>query len=281
MKTLNWPRILSLYDSGLTANKISILLGCDRRTIDRKILSLGIKRPHRINNKCFELNEEYFKIINTGESAYWFGFLLADASIPRRPGGKSMQVLLGIKDKPHLESLLVAISANNPIKIGFRNNKQNAALNIHSTRFCDFMLAMGWREFKERGIWPSIRPDLERHFVRGLIDGDGWVSIVKKKYPEIGLCSDHKTVLLESQRVLGIHANILLSRSKKSKKNIYKWRKVGRDCVRMHSVLYNNATCFLPRKKEYLESIIASWPTAQHGLLEENTKNVAYNNGKN
>ena len=76
----------------------------------------------------YSLDENYFKVIDTEDKAYWLGFLYADGSITRfyktdkKTGEKvirSLSLELGLQsgDKHHLEKFLESIKCNVPFKI--------------------------------------------------------------------------------------------------------------------------------------------------------------------
>lgn len=54
----------------------------------------------------YKVNEDYFKLIDTEEKAYWLGFLYADGCVTQATKySKRLQVNLSIKDINHLEIL--------------------------------------------------------------------------------------------------------------------------------------------------------------------------------
>jgi hypothetical protein len=124
---------------------------------------------------------------------------------------------------------------------------------------------LGWDEFKQKGTWVNIRSDLEKHLVRGLIDGDGWVTQFKcwnrKKtkcwiYPVIGFCNEFKEPINQVMRILHLKCKINPVKSKTSKKNIWGIVKTGNDCSRIYKLLYSDATVWLTRKRIKLESLL-------------------------
>lgn len=258
-KAIDRELIILMYGSGLSCNEVSKRLGCDRRTIDRVVSKLGVMRPIRDEIAKYDINVKYFSNIDTEPKAYWLGFLFADGSLvhdcARTHGMRVLQISLAQKDLEHLETLRAAFGSGHPIS----KYKKFVRLHICCQEMARDLVRHGWDEFKSRGAWPKLDSELERHFVRGFFDGDGWVSRSKKRkriFPEIGLICMHRSVLFESMRVLRINANILNARSKASKVDVWKWRKQGRACSDAHHILYDGASVWLGRKRVYLEGML-------------------------
>src|SRR5438105_237351 len=66
-------------------NKVSLpnlgkKYGIDRRTVSRILRMYGLGKLQ----KRYKVNENYFKVIDTEEKAYWLGFITADGCIHDR-----------------------------------------------------------------------------------------------------------------------------------------------------------------------------------------------------
>lgn len=253
---------LELYASGKSAVEVAKALGCDRSPISNLVRKAGVTRQIREQIATHSIDAGYFASIDTEPKAYWFGFCLADGCLVRRHYRKSGRrervfvVGLAERDKKHLYRLRETLRSSHPVRTRQRPDGRLAAvLSITCAELARGLLGNGWDEYKVTGKWPTIPAALERHLVRGLIDGDGWVSHADGR-PEVGLCSEHREPLTQSLRVLGITANLLVARSKRSKKDIWKWRKKGSELIPVHNTLYSDATIWLPRKRTYLESML-------------------------
>lgn len=249
----------------MSANKAAKVLGCSRKTIDDRVARAGIKKTTRELLATHDVDEHYFDNIDTEEKAYWFGFLLADGCLVNRryKNGRRERVFvvgLGVKDEDHLMKLRNALGSSHPIRHEIRTYKGSvsrcAVLKITCAELAHGLLQNGWDAFKKEGKWPKVEKSLERHMVRGLIDGDGWVTKPQRSVVEIGLCDVHREPLIQALRVLGEQANLLEAYSNSSKDRIWKWRLSGEKCRRLYRVIYSKATVWLDRKRLKFASLI-------------------------
>lgn len=173
MKRLNQDeknKALELYHQGLYQKDIAIILNVSPSTIHKALFDSGLKLP---NDKSwcrkYKLNDEYFDNIDTQEKAYWLGFILADGNI----SNNSLSIELSKKDRHHLELMLKALDSDSPIK---DTRKNCCRVFINSKKLVQSLRKYGIVPNKTKTTYfPDIPVDLHRHFVRGILDGDGWV----------------------------------------------------------------------------------------------------------
>jgi hypothetical protein len=124
-------------------------------------------------NLLYHVNHHYFSRITTREQAYWLGWLWSDGSVRQRGGCYEIELELHRDDVSILEQFRVAVETNNPIR--FR--KDSARLSIFSQQM--------FRDLGECGVVPqkstqATRPYIDgffvADFVRGVFDGDGYIS---------------------------------------------------------------------------------------------------------
>jgi len=142
------------------------------------------------------LNEEFFEQIDSEEKAYWLGFLLADGGVSRN----QLTVSLAIEDGLHVEKLRSALGSDAPLKrITFNNawkSKDQIRLVIKRKAMAVRLAKWGIVPNKMLYGWvPELPRPLQRHFWRGVFDGDGYISImVSRNEVGIGLCGNLKTM---------------------------------------------------------------------------------------
>lgn len=130
--------------------------------------------------KGYPRNSNFFNIIDTPEKAYWLGMFYSDGSVK----ANSNQIVLGLKDKEHVEKFKQAIEAiNNKIitiedkrfsKICYRYD-----FSIHDKQLHDDLIKQGVlinKSYKNFGLPKLNDLNLMRHFIRGYYDGDGGLS---------------------------------------------------------------------------------------------------------
>lgn len=205
----------------------------------------------------YTFNESYFEKIDTEEKAYWLGFLVADGSVrcASNSGCITTTVLslgLSVVDKKHVEKFAKALEANNPI---YTVNKA-AIITLRSEKICSDLKVLGIVQNKTGKCYkPEISEELERHFWRGVCDGDGHLYLHGGKYPRVGLLGNEE--LMNSFVLFCRKNNIFggcISKVKAIKAfNMLDVRFVGRSGKQALDLLYKNSNIYLDRKFEHYE----------------------------
>lgn len=266
----NKTKICELYVAGHNSYQIAPLVGSSIPTVCRIIKAAGLTRSKRERNSTYSIDIDYFKSIDTEQKAYWLGFLMADGCIMRRrhPNGKpfrAFRINLGEKDYEHLTVLREHICAGHPLK---RNspNRQHRGITFRLAFACedfvDNLLAHGWDDFKSSGKWVMIDKSLQRHQLRGFMDGDGWVTQSKTCNPAVtvGFCSEFDSVLQSVNEITGLTAE------PHSISTIRSIQYHGAVCHDLHRLLYDGATVWLPRKRKRFEELLSTPKTVIEGI---------------
>ncbi len=120
----------------------------------------------------YSLNKAYFDTITTPEQAYWLGFFSADGYVSKY--GKQIELSLAVLDGDHVERFAQALEYTGPI----RPAKGNRRLLIASAAIVEALGRLGVSNAKSFTLEPWVGPpDLMRHYWRGMVDGDGTLSI--------------------------------------------------------------------------------------------------------
>src|SRR5690606_11965662 len=115
----------------------------------------------------YNVNDDFFDLIDTEEKAYWLGFLSADGCITR---GNILKVRLAKYDENHLSKFLKSLKSDNKIY----RDKNSVEIQISSQKLCDDLTRIGITRNKSLTIKPINLPtEIYRHYWRGIFDGDG------------------------------------------------------------------------------------------------------------
>lgn len=134
------------------------------------------------------VDEDFFKFWSR-QMAYVLGFTFADGNIYRT----SLTWDIQKRDLDLLQKINKVTNSTYPISI----RKNSYRLRINNQIFIKWAIKKGLLPKKNmRKILPSIPSYLARHFIRGYLDGDGWVVIRNgKNEGDVGFASGSKEFL--------------------------------------------------------------------------------------
>ena len=270
--------IIKKYQEGLPTVAIGKLYGFGRKVVARWLKSKGIKM--RKNGRGGGLKEDYFEIIDTEEKAYFIGFLLADGCIysPKNQS-LSLNLEIGQKDRYILEKLKSELGMVDK-KTCIRILKNTCFIRFNSNKLCS--------DLEKSGITPrktftakfpnfdQIPKYLFHHFLRGLFDGDGCISVsvrgkIPRKYFAFGICGTLDICL----GIENFFAQFLPEETSKKPyldNNIYTiaYNKLA-SLKHIYNFLYKDATIFLTRKEEkfrmVFETVMKNNPEGVNSIL--------------
>jgi len=163
-----------LVKEGMTDVQIANLFDCGRTKVQTCLKKFGIKRERAHPN----LKEDYFKLIDTKDKAYWLGFLYADGYVTNgNKGSYSIVLDLGQKDLRLIERFCDHIGANKD-KIKKRIHKKgyvSSKVTITSVKMVKNLEVYGCTNKKSFTIeLPELgSEELDMSFMMGYYDGDG------------------------------------------------------------------------------------------------------------
>lgn len=148
-------------------------------------------------SRRFSVNKHYFDLIDTPDKAYWLGYLGADGNVSK------LAVMLKCHhhDRDILEKFKESTESQHPIVEGVNNyGSHYVSLRIHSVDMVNALHSHGIIENKTWSLTPpALPPEFQPHYWRGMIDGDGWVSIAKNnkttRFYTVGLCGNEQVIL--------------------------------------------------------------------------------------
>ncbi|PAB60995.1 LAGLIDADG family homing endonuclease [Anaeromicrobium sediminis] len=151
---------------------------------DRTIHSIYYKATKLGLKGKTNYNVDYFEVIDGEEKAYWLGFIYADGWITDTSNGYELGIELNIDDYKHLLKFYKAIDMKNKIPMKRERNNPSGSkkikmcsIKIGSKKTYDDLINKGIKKNKSKTIeFPDekiVPQHLMKHFIRGLIDGDG------------------------------------------------------------------------------------------------------------
>lgn len=204
--------------------------------------------------KGYKFDENYFKIIDSEEKAYWLGFILADGYINKE--GK-VGIELSVTDENHLYKFKNCLKSEAPINIYNKNStfgkQTNCRFQISNETLYFSLLDLGITIRKtNEGVLPKITKDLTRHMIRGYFDGNGSFHIKELKLTDgykcrsLNFCGTRE-ILKSIEELSGFS----WSWSKRIDNDTNNFQiAIGRflDCSNFLNYMYKDSTIYLDRK---------------------------------
>ena len=169
---LNNKRIIELYGKGLPARNIGLQFHVSQTPILRILKEHNILIKHFTKPRIYTIDEDCFSRPLNENIAYWVGFLMADGSISKR----DYRVYVGLAsiDKEHLLKFASFLGTNKPLY--FREKTEQFCLDISSKKIKEKLAEFGVINNKSLiATMQNINQANERHFWRGVLDGDGCI----------------------------------------------------------------------------------------------------------
>lgn len=242
-------KIVALYEQGYGCIKIGRQLGVSHRTVLNYLNNAGVKRKAGSTRRRYPIDLLSLTDLSSEVGSYWFGFLLTDGSINKTSKKNTIMCRLGMRDIGHLWKLsrdVGVIYGPKRTKTTIYNGKtyDQCYFYINSKELVKFYIDNGWNDFKHGKINLPNKLNM-RHFIRGLIDGDGIITHSRKRL-RIGFCSQHSAIIGWLRECL--HKELNVSRNKVVRQviNYMYWN--GTDALKIAAWLYFDQTRCLERK---------------------------------
>lgn len=220
--------------------------GC-RKRFDGKVLNPG---EGTFSSHLKDLNRTYFDVIDTEFKAYFLGLFATDGHIEDKRNNCFASIEIQKPDDMVLEILAKELNFKNGIKpIVRKGKKPSGRIRVYS-RDLVYALADKGMTFntETHAAYLDLDTNLRRHFVRGVVDGDGHISATKHEL-RIGGCSFDliSVVALWVKESLGVQTKIT-HRALTSGKVFHLL--TFTNTRKVVEWLYPNSNIAIPRKKE-------------------------------
>lgn len=219
-----YERYVKDYLNGMSLRQISEKYHISRNNLSKYLKEQNIPiRYTNITSRKYTCNENFFENIDSEEKAYWLGFIMADGFIQSHIHNNSKYIGIALKkeDKKHLEKFKNTINATYKlqeyVQDGYNQNSEKIRILICSSKMYNDLVNLGLSESKTfHESFPNIPQHLQRHFIRGVFDGDGsiyWNN--RDKCLGVHICGNKDLLLgiINYFEKLGCSKNIQKSRS--------------------------------------------------------------------
>ena len=248
-----------LYQTGKCLREIGEKYGITKTTVSFLFKKYGYNtRNSSDSHRKYTIDETFFDNIDTQEKAYCLGLLYADGTNLRRDN--SIQIGLQEQDKDLLEKVRIAMNINKPLY--FQKNTKSYGQNTYRLEFVSKHMS---ERLSDIGMVPNkslilefptcVPEELMSHYLRGYMDGDGYISHRKNDYTvEImgteSFCLSIQKILFQHDIDSKIYNTTLHKET--STRRLYIGRKDN--FKKFINYIYTDATIYLERK--YLTAML-------------------------
>lgn len=246
------PDILKMWEQGHTTAEISVSLDLDYKAL-LALLSNKLGKDTSIGNTrkaVFGVNEDAFSSVSEQRS-YFYGLLLTDGCMWE---SGTVEIRLKTTDRHILEELKDFLSLKNDVKdhskFDKRTNKTYLSSRVHfkSDKISEDLKNLGMCPRKSMKESAPTCMLYDRHFWRGVIDGDGHIGLPKNP-PTIVLCGSSELCnqfisFCESIADIKVRPKV----TKSSENDLHHTTLSGAKALKVMSVLYDNSKVRLDRK---------------------------------
>lgn len=242
--------IISEYHNGASSKSIGASLGCSGGFICKKLREWGVRINPPAHSRKYKVNHRAFSK-RTEMSSYFAGLIMSDGCIYRSKKETTQAVVsVTSKDMDALEKFFSFVETDRPIHK--RGDGSNTASFTSDVMAHDLETIWGITERKSKTA--NIADPLilyNRHFWRGMIDGDGHVS---DKTTRVHFCTGSADIAesyLEFLSAVNIPSKIY-----RAKDDVYNVCVNGKNAIKLCRVLYDTSSVSMNRKKRNATNMI-------------------------
>ena len=248
--------IINQRKIGITEKEISKKFDISLRQYYKLLKLNNIEQKSKVVR--YKFNEDYFETIDTEDKAYFLGFIVADGSVNSKSNviqitQKEPDILYEFKRYIKYEGDLIKSKTRDVFDIKISSSKMKSDL-----------LKLGISPNKTMSVnYPLIPENLQNHFMRGVFDGDGCISIHHDKRDnsnrgQVNICSGSFDFIKEYAdnmvKYCGVKKNNI--RQPKGTYYVIDWGGLS-DVESVYEFLYKESNIFLKRKKETYDKVMS------------------------
>lgn len=237
-------------DNNLNFSDIKRIYGYKNESFKKKLDVMNLD----YNSKYIkQFNRDFFNVVDDEFKAYILGFILADGYI--NEDKNFVRIKISQKDVDILIKICNAINLDTEeIKTEIHRDTHNlhSYITLYGKDIVSKLKEYNLYQKKSCNEKPllNLPNDLTRHYIRGIFDGDGWVT---SDFKILGFCGSYETLCMIKNNIeknVSLRFNANGSPKIIFDSNIYKLRYYGINIRNILNYLYNDANIYLNRKHE-------------------------------
>lgn len=249
----DYNTVVSLYQSGLSLEKIGKVYGVNKSSIKTVLNKMNIKtRDNSHKGRKYTINENYFDNIDTPNKAYILGLLYSDGCNYRKANHVKLE--LQESDKEILEKIKREMNINNPLKLNelskkntnWQNTYRLSIVNKHVSETLESLGVIPNKSLKI--VFPKWLPDeLLPHFLRGYVDGDGHIQCYVSRHVSLVGTENFCLTVKEKLKNIGIKSTISNTQNKETSTRILYICGIA-NITNFLDYIYDSAELYIDRK---------------------------------
>jgi hypothetical protein len=258
-----WEQAAKKYDSGMTHKQIAAHFGVSDWTVSNHLRGVVITRSPQQTSTKYKCNHAAFAKV-TDESAYWIGMLMSDGCVTGKPGKPVISLGLTDSDSEHIEAFRDFLKSTQPVRHQrqkpntFRGETTMCEISVRSDQLANDLAIFGVVPRKSKIAKALSGIETNKHFWRGMIDGNGIVSlhnIENRQNPVINLVGASKDIIEQFQDFI---LSLVPESTARMRSNPTGWifSVSGTFAITILDHIYNNHGPSLQRKKETAMKIL-------------------------
>jgi hypothetical protein len=217
----------------------------------------GIKKKLKVFK--YKFDEDYFENIDTEDKAYFLGFIIADGNVD-----SIFNTIQIIQKEPYILNEFKRY-INYEGEVGKSRSRTTYHIKVSSFKMKQDLIKLGVVSNKTRIIkYPTIADNLQNHFIRGVFDGDGCISLRTDKRDnqqrgQVNICSGSLEFITEYYIRLVKYCDLSGKNKIRCPSGSYyviDWGGLS-DIEKIYDFLYKDATVYLRRKKETFDAVVS------------------------
>lgn len=244
--------VIARYQSGESCQSIADDYKVTFNTISNILEKNNIARDNKYHNLTF--NHNYYSTIDSYDKAYFLGLLITDGNVTSKENG--IRIEFTKEDGEDIFPTL-NIKTGNINKLYYRQDRNTLRWGVRSKQWKKDLAQYGVVPRKTSTVYlPSLTSELMPHLIRGLIEGDGWISA---KSPQIGFCGN-ETIVTQVRDFLINTLNVYPVKILHPEENLWQvaWSS-KKDIYAIGNYIYQNKQdCFFKRKFNNFQLLIGN-----------------------
>lgn len=258
-------QIVELFKENLSVKQTAEHFGCCTNAVYRQLKKHNIPLVPMSKQCDLHIDSDCFTDFTREEDAYFFGLLLADGTIS--DNRNHIRISLKPSDLHMLESLRDYLGSSNKIITSKRGDYVWHSLAVKSVTLKQRLVCQNLMPRKStREQLPNFDWLHNRHFWRGVVDGDGSVFYTKGS-PKLNLCGS-KELLEGFNKFCQLNCFTKPRKLDKTKtEDFFTMVYSGEEAFSIMKLLYDNSRLFLKRKKARVEEYKTKYsPSNKRGI---------------